>query len=128
MGETVSHGHLFDRWRVRRDGALIFAETMRIDGAIAKQLADRPQRHGGAAIASVLKVPGDEDAVAQFATCSSSFFGEVGASAWNGMALARLVRSGRRGVAARSGRGSDALDRGAAAAAMAELAHDPEKW
>src|SRR6185437_15164298 len=42
MGEIVSVGHLFDRWRVRRDGALILAETMRIDGAIAKQLADRP--------------------------------------------------------------------------------------
>jgi len=91
MGEIVSAGHLFDRWRVRRDGALIFAETMRIDGAIAKQLAVRPTAAGGAAIASVLKIPGDEDAVAAVRDMQQSFLGEVGASAWNGLALARLV-------------------------------------
>src|SRR5579863_4697728 len=91
MGEIVSAGHLFDRWRVRRDGALIFAETMRIDGAIAKQLADRPTAAGGAAIASVLKIPGDEEAVAAVNAMQGNFDGEVGASAWNGLALARLV-------------------------------------
>jgi urease accessory protein len=91
MGEIVSVGHLFDRWRVRRDGALILAETMRIDGAIAKQLADRPTAAGGAAIASVLKIPGDEEAVAAVNAMQENFDGEVGASAWNGLALARLV-------------------------------------
>jgi urease accessory protein len=91
MGETVSNGHLFDRWRVRLDGSLIFAETMRIDGAIAKRLAERPMAGGGAAIAGILKIPGDEAAVAAVNAMQQKFHGDVGASAWNGLALARLV-------------------------------------
>jgi urease accessory protein len=91
MGEIVSFGHLFDRWRVRIDGALIFAETMRIDGAIAQRLAERPAAASGAAVAGILKIPGDEDAVAAVSAMQQSFSGEVGASAWNGLALARLV-------------------------------------
>ena len=91
MGEVVGAGHLFDRWRVRLDGALIFAETMRIDGAIAKRLAERPIAADGAAIAGILKVPGDEAAVAAVNAMQQNFHGEVGASAWNGLALTRLV-------------------------------------
>jgi len=91
MGETVKSGHLFDRWRVRLDGALIFAETLRIEGAIAEQLAQRPAAAGGAAIAGILKIPGDDAAVAAVNAMQQNFDGEVGASAWNGLALARLV-------------------------------------
>ena len=91
MGETVRVGHLFDRWRVRLDGALIFAETIRLDGAIAEQLAQRQTAAGGAAIAGVLKIPGGEEAVAAVRAMQQSFAGEVGVSAWNGLALARLV-------------------------------------
>ena len=91
MGEIVSFGHLVDRWRVRRDGVLVFAETLRMDGAIADRLAGRPVAAGGAAIAGVLKIPGGEEAVAAVNAMQQSFAGEVGASAWNGLALARLV-------------------------------------
>lgn len=91
MGETVSVGHLFDRWRVRRDGALIFAETLRIDGAAAQRLTERSVAAGGVAIAAVVKIPGDEDAVAAVNAMQQNFAGEVGVSAWNGLALARLV-------------------------------------
>ncbi len=91
MGEIVGVGHLFDRWRVRRDGELIFAETVRLDGAIAEQLAQRPAAAGGAAIAGVLKIPGGEQAVAAVRAMQQSFAGEVGVSAWNGLVLARLV-------------------------------------
>jgi urease accessory protein len=84
MGEAVTHGHLFDRWRVRVGGDLVFAETTRLDGetAIAAE---------GAAVASVLKLPGDEDAAAAIRAVQPNFIGEVGVSAWNGLALARLV-------------------------------------
>jgi urease accessory protein len=91
MGEVVSDGHLFDRWRVRLDGELIFAETVRIDRAITERLGERAVAAGGAAIAGVLKIPGDEDAVASIRAMQQSFAGEVGVSAWNGLALARLV-------------------------------------
>jgi urease accessory protein len=91
MGETLAHGHFFDRWRVRRDGALIFAESLRLDDAIAEQLRQRAVAGGAVAIASVLKIPGDEEVVAAVRAKEKDFAGEVGVSAWNGLALARLV-------------------------------------
>jgi urease accessory protein len=91
MGETLAHGHFFDRWRVRRDGALIFAESLRLDDAIAEQLRQRAVAGGAVASASVLKIPGDEAAVAAVRAKEKDFAGEVGVSAWNGLALARLV-------------------------------------
>ena len=35
MGEAVRYGHFSDHWRVRRDGRLVFADQVRLDGAIA---------------------------------------------------------------------------------------------
>jgi urease accessory protein len=90
MGETLARGHFFDRWRVRRGGSLVFAESLRLDDAITERLAQRAVAGGGVAIASVLKIPGDEAAVAAIAA-RDDFVGEVGVSAWNGLALARLV-------------------------------------
>ena len=59
MGEAVEQGAFTDRWRVRRDGRLVFAETVRLDGAIARMLAEPAVAGGGVAIATVLAVPGD---------------------------------------------------------------------
>jgi urease accessory protein len=91
MGETLAHGHFFDRWRVRCAGALIFAESLRFDDAIGERLSQRAVARGALAIASVLKVPGDDAAVAAVRAKEKDFAGEVGVSAWNGLALARLV-------------------------------------
>jgi urease accessory protein len=91
MGEIVGHGYLFDRWRVRVDDALVFAETIRLDGAIAQRLAEAAIGKESAAVASVLKIPGDEDMVAAARAMHENFAGEVGVSAWNGLAAARLV-------------------------------------
>jgi urease accessory protein len=88
MGEAVGQGAFTDRWRVRRDGRLIFAETVRLDGAIADMLAQRPVAGGGVAIATVLAVPGDDAMVERFR--AQTFCGEAGVSAWNGLAVARL--------------------------------------
>jgi urease accessory protein len=91
MGEAVVQGHFFDRWRLRVEGALIFAETLRLDGDIAQRLAQRAIAAGGVAVASVIKYPGsDADAVAVRAM-QDRFTGEVGVSAWNGLVAARLV-------------------------------------
>ena len=91
MGETVLQGHLFDRWRVRVGGALVFAETLRLDGTIAQHLARRAVAGEGAALASVIKVPGDDAAAAAVRDMAKDFVGEVGVSAWNGLLVARLV-------------------------------------
>src|SRR5690349_20289647 len=88
MGETVEQGALTDRWRVRRAGRLIYAETVRLEGAIAARLAEPAVAKGGVATATVLIAPGDEAAVA--AVRALQFEGEVGASAWNGIAIVRL--------------------------------------
>jgi urease accessory protein len=91
MGEAVTHGHVFDRWRVRVGGELVFAETTRLDGEIARRLSETAIAAGGAAIASVLKLPGDEAAATSIRAMQQNFTGDVGVSAWNGLALARLV-------------------------------------
>ena len=57
-GRGRAGGRLIDRWRIRRDGRLIFAETMRLDGAIAATLAERAVAAGGSAVATLLIAPG----------------------------------------------------------------------
>jgi urease accessory protein len=91
MGENVVNGCFFDRWRVRRAGVLAFAETIRLDGAIAQRLRPRAVTAGGAAAATVLKFPGDDAHVAAVRRLETGFTGEVGVSAFNGFLLARLV-------------------------------------
>jgi urease accessory protein len=91
MGEAVRQGHFYDRWRVRVGGALVFAETIRLDGEIAQRLAQRAVAGDGVAVASVLKIPGDDENVAAVRAIKDSFAGDVGVSAWNGLAMARLV-------------------------------------
>jgi urease accessory protein len=88
MGEAVTEGAFTDRWRVRRDGRLLFAETVRLDGAIARMLAESAVAGGGVAIATVLAVPGDQ-AMAERVR-AQTFCGEVGVSSWNGLTVARL--------------------------------------
>lgn len=90
MGETVQEGALFDRWRVRRDGKLIYAEGVRLDGPIAQRLAASAVAKGGIAIATVLIVPGDNETVQAVRALQDKFTGEVGASTWNGIAAVRL--------------------------------------
>ena len=91
MGEAVDEGCLFDRWRSRRDGRLIYAETVRLDGAVAQWLAQKAVTKGGVAIATLVLVPGDDAIVAAVRALAPQFRGEVGASAWNGLAVVRLI-------------------------------------
>ena len=91
MGERVTYGSFVDRWRVRVDGALVFADGVHLDGEIAKRLAQRAVAGEGVAIATLLKIPGDDDTVGALRALQSAFAGEVGVSAWNGVMVARLV-------------------------------------
>jgi urease accessory protein len=91
MGEVVAEGNFFDKWRIRINDKLIFAETIRLDGAIARRLAQRAVAGKSVAVASVLKFPGDDAGVAAVRAIGENFAGEVGVSAWNGLVLARLV-------------------------------------
>jgi urease accessory protein len=90
MGERMEQGEFVDRWRLRRGGKLVFAETVRLDGNIGAKLARSAMARGGAAIGTALIVPGDEVLIERLREASESFAGEVGISAWNGFAMARF--------------------------------------
>src|SRR6202000_2722890 len=90
MGERMQSGEFVDRWRVRRGGRLVFAETIRLDGDIGAKLGHPAIAKGGVAIGTALIVPGDEALVERIRTSSEGFGGEVGISAWNGFAMARF--------------------------------------
>lgn len=92
MGETCARGALRDRWRVRRDGRLVFAEDVRLEpGPTA--LLDRPAIGAGArAIATMLLVA--PDAQARLTDCRAVLEGagcDGGASAFEGLCVVRLV-------------------------------------
>ncbi len=94
MGELVNEGSVSDRWRVRRDGRLIFAETLKLDGAIAQKLSEKAVADGRVAIATLLVIPGDDTLASTLRALESRFAGEVGVSAWNGIAVARFCARG----------------------------------
>jgi len=90
MGERMRRGEFVDRWRLRRGGRLVFAETVRLDGDIGKKLASPAIAKDGVAVGTALIVPGDEALAARIRELSESFGSEVGVSAWNGFAMARF--------------------------------------
>jgi urease accessory protein len=90
MDESVRSGELIDRWRIRRDGRLVFAETLRLGDDIGALLARPAVGNGAVALATLLISPSDEDVVetlrAELAACGS----EAAISAWNGIGVVRL--------------------------------------
>ena len=90
MNEAIREGSFADRWRMRRAGRLIYAETVRLDGDIGARLAHTAVAGGGVAIGTVLIAPGDEALAERIREATDSFGGEVGVSAWNGFAMARF--------------------------------------
>ena len=92
MGETRPNGRLHDRWRVRRDGKLIFAEDLQLRGSFA-DLLDQPACGNSArAVATLLYVASDaETKLAQLRERFETQDCEGGASAWNSMLVARLL-------------------------------------
>jgi urease accessory protein len=97
MGEDVRGGACRDRWRVRRDGRLVFADTFRTDGPIAAILDRKATFDGARASAMLLYVAPDaaarlEEVRAALEGCASA----AGASVWNGLLAVRaLAPNGR---------------------------------
>jgi urease accessory protein len=90
MGEAVEQGFFADRWRVRRKEKLVFAENVRLDGAVMQKMTQPAVANGGIAIATVLIAPADETKIEAVRALSDRFNGEAAISAWNGIAVARL--------------------------------------
>ena len=110
MGEKMLAGSFVDRWRLRRGGRLVFAETVRLDGDIGARLRRPAVAQGGLAIGTALIAPGDQALVERIRDASDGFAGEAGLSSWNGFAMARFcaqdaakLRADMMTVLARSG-------------------------
>lgn len=96
-GEWLSHGLLFDRWRIRRGGRLVYADGLQLDGDIAATL-DRAATLGGwAAFATILLVAPDAEGRLEAVRAALGLPDELpgnldaGASAWDGMLSIRLL-------------------------------------
>ena len=59
MGESMQRGALRDRWRIRREGRLVVAEDVRLEGAIAETLGRSAIGAGARAAATILVAGGD---------------------------------------------------------------------
>lgn len=62
MGETVQNAFLSDIWRVERDGSLIFADALKLEGEVERLLQRPAIASGNRAIASVLLISKNADA------------------------------------------------------------------
>jgi len=92
MGETVTAGAFRDRWRIRRDGRLIFAEEARLEGDIAHTLRRKATGAGARAFATFLYIAPDAQARCDQARAAlENASSECGASAWSGMLIARFM-------------------------------------
>ncbi len=92
MGEILEHASLRDRWRVRRDGKLIFAEDVRLCGLFNLALQRPAIAAGARAMATVLIVAPDAEqrleAAREALTGAAS---DCGATAFGGMLIARFL-------------------------------------
>jgi urease accessory protein len=92
MGETLGKGAFRDRWRLRRDGRLVFAEEVRLEGGLGRALSRPAVGAGARAVATVLHLaPGaaallePARAALEDATC------ECGASALDDLLVVRFL-------------------------------------
>ena len=89
MGEAMQAGHWSDRWRVRRGGTAAVCRKRAARRRHCRQAARRaPSPMAASRSPPCLIAPGDEATLA--AVRALEFNGEVGISAWNGIAVARL--------------------------------------
>lgn len=89
MAETVRAGRLGDRWRVRCEGRLVFADDLRLDGPVADIGAKAPVLAGARAFASLLLV--DADAGRFLEPLRAALGPAGGASAFDGKLFARIT-------------------------------------
>lgn len=94
-GETVTAGYVFDRWRVRRAGRLVYAEGLRFDGAVARALQARAAGGGATAAASLLMVSPQAEATLDAVRdrLAKDETVQAGASAFDGLLTVRLLAS-----------------------------------
>ncbi|WP_245413574.1 urease accessory protein UreD [Mangrovicella endophytica] len=89
MGETVLTGSLRDRWRIRRDGRLVFADDLRLEGAVSALAGHGASLSGNRAFATILvQAP---EAEARLDPLRATVGNRGGATMVDGLLIARLV-------------------------------------
>ena len=91
-GERFRHGKLLDRWRVRVDGRLVWADQLQLEGAIGVQVDAAAAFAGAVAFATAVYV--GEDAAEHLSLARSlaeAVDAHGGATLVNGMLLARFL-------------------------------------
>ncbi len=92
MGEDVHAGHCADQWRVCRDGKLVFAENLKLDGDMHATLQAAATGNGARACATVLYLaPDAEDRRDAARVALGESTGRAAVSAWNGLLIARFL-------------------------------------
>lgn len=96
-GERLSRGRVYEGWRVRRDGRLVWADALALDGDIGAMLAD-PFAFGGAvALATALYVGNEATSLLPCARALA----DGGASVVDGILVVRLFGRQAQDVRAR---------------------------
>jgi urease accessory protein len=105
MGETLVEGCIADRWRIRRGGTLVFADALRLEGPIGAILGRPAVAAGARAAATLVRIAPDAEAgLAPLRTVLAAANVEAGASAFDGLLVARLLA--RDGLELRAGLGA----------------------
>lgn len=95
MGESLRDILFTDTWRIRRDSRLVFADNTRLDGDAETVMAGKATGGGAGAFATVLLVAPQAEAALETARGAMEHEPcECGASAWNGVLVARILAAG----------------------------------
>lgn len=92
MGESVKRGSLRDRWHIRREGRLIFADALKLEGEIDQTVSRIASMNSMIAMATlVCVVPDAEEEIGAVREAFAQCDAETGVSAFNGMLVARIL-------------------------------------
>jgi urease accessory protein len=92
MGEAMVEGALHDSWRIWREGRLVYADALRLDGPVERRMARAAIGSGARAMAVLIHV--SRRAASLLGNVREALAGALGtaaASAWNGMLVVRLL-------------------------------------
>ncbi len=101
MGEEMHEGRIFDSWRIRRDGRLVYADTLALEGAIGQRYARDWALGPYRAFANLVCVaPYIAEKVESMRALLGGVKGLAAASAWNGLLSVRLMAGDSRSLIA----------------------------
>lgn len=94
FGERLTNAHWCDRWRITRDGRLVLAENVRLDGALAEIMRGPATGSGAGCVATLVHIAPDAEGrleAVRAALVDGGCDSLSAASSWNGMLLARFA-------------------------------------